>query len=191
MFLVVLFLIIPMGASAGNLMDPVDDQEEAESAFLRVRGILSGFGITVDREILLLLRSRDEVQVHFVSTGGRAIEVGGFYRPFAPESIWVVSGRPRGLLMGDLAHELAHAWQSTNSPLQDRKIKEGFAMWCQYKTLVSLGREDMARQYARLKDPDYGGGLRMFLKIEEEKGLAGVIEFARTIKKVPDRFKDI
>lgn len=169
--------------------DIIETHEQGEKAFKTVRKMMAKLGIKVDRNILLRVAPKEHVQVHFISGGGIAISVGGYYQPHSPESIWMVSGQRRNKFIGDLAHEYTHAWQSTEAPLQDRAITEGFAMWCQYKILMELGEYGYAGRLVRLRHPDYGGGLRMFLYIEKTKGVDGVMKFARTARAVPEEYK--
>ncbi|MFP4498786.1 MAG: hypothetical protein ACLFQV_11290 [Vulcanimicrobiota bacterium] len=168
----------------------VKTQEEAEKIFKDVRSRLAKLGISLDREILLKLRTVDEIHVQHNSTGGRAVNIGGYYQPFNPETIWIIQDKSREYTYGVLAHEFGHAWQSSNAPLQDRMIKEGFAEWCEYQILKSLGASHCLKQMENNPDPDYGGGLRLFLAVEKKEGLKGLLEFARTQQNPPDWFKD-
>lgn len=164
----------------------VQGDEDGAVWFQRTREIVAKLGVTVPREILLKVRPADEVQVQYISGGGRSIEVGGYYQPYNPETIWVVAGQAPNETMACLAHELAHAWQSTEAPLQDRTVVEGFARWVEYKLLLAVGEEARARGLASSPDPDYGEGLRLFLEVERRSGVSGVIQAARTARKPDD-----
>jgi len=157
----------------------VSGESEALALYAQARQHLVGMGLKIPRDIPLKYRTRDEVMVENNSTGGRTIDLDGFYRPYNPEEIWIVSGLSVPRTLGAMAHELTHAWQSTESPLQDRKLKEGFARWIQYKVMVSQGYDEVAAGLRSEPDPDYGGGLRALLEIEERQGPAAVIEVAR------------
>ncbi|MBM3465619.1 MAG: hypothetical protein FJX76_26310 [Armatimonadetes bacterium] len=179
-FFLLIALMAPVWAA------PVTDEAAAEKLLARARAILSGVGLTVPRQILLKLRTRDELMVENNSSGGRAIEANGFYRAYNPESIWIVSGLSEEETIGVLAHELTHAWQSTEAPLQDRKLTEGFARWAEYKVFMAIGASGEAQTLRRSPDPDYGGGLRYLLDLEQRRGAAAVVEFARTQTRIPD-----
>lgn len=157
----------------------VKTEAEALDVYASARRHLVSLGLTIPRDIPLKYRTRDEVMVENNSTGGRTIDLEGFYRPYNPEEIWIVSGLSYPRTLGAMAHELTHAWQSTESPLQDRKLKEGFARWVQYKVLLAEGHDGVAAGLRRERDPDYGGGLRALLDIEERSGAAAVIDVAR------------
>ena len=182
----VLLLVI---STAGILFssDIIEDDAQGAAAFAEARALLSSLGVSVDREILLKVRPREEVQVHYCSTSGRGISVGGYYQPYDPETIWIISGQKKTDTIGDMVHELTHAWQSTNAPLQDPMISEGFAMWCEVKVLLMLGDKSKALQCMSITDPDYGGGLRMYLDIEKKGGIPAVLEYARTATKAPEK----
>ncbi len=177
-------------ASSKIQKDCISTQEQGEECFAEARKLLSTLGITIPRQILLKVRPKDEVQTHLANAGGRSVSVGGYYQPYDPEQIWIVSGQSRNQTISDMSHELAHAWQSTECPLQDRTIKEGFAVWCEYKVLFMLGEKELAKQLALREDPDYGGGLRLFLKVEKEGGVAAVLEYAKKTKKPPKGYDD-
>ena len=170
--------------------DIITTQAQGEECFKEARNILKGLGMVIPREILLKVRPRDEVQVHYVSGGGLAIGVGGYYQSHGPEQIWIVKGQSRNRTISDMVHELTHAWQSTECPLQDRTIKEGLAVWCQYKALIQLGEKDLANRLTKWKDPDYGGGLRLFLRVEKKGGVPAVLEYAKKTRKPPKGYDD-
>jgi hypothetical protein len=163
----------------------VTDDKQADELFKKARQVLGSLGLTVPREILLKLRTRDELMVENNSHGGRTLELNGFYQPYNPETIWVVSGLSEEETIAVMAHELTHAWQSTNAPQQDRKLSEGFARWSEYHVLLAQGHPDLAERLTRDSDPDYGGGLRFLLDLEKRQGTPAVMEYAKTQTKIP------
>lgn len=165
----------------------IENDAQGETVFREARAYLARLGVIIDRDILLKVRPYDEIQVQHCSTGGRSISVGGYYRPYDPETIWIVAGQSRVDTAADMVHELTHAWQSTNAPQQDRMISEGFAMWCQYKVLLMMGQEKKASYLLGITDPDYGDGLRLYIGIEAKGGLPAVLEFAKTATKQPGK----
>jgi hypothetical protein len=164
--------------------------KQGEECFREARNFLRGLGMTIPRDILLKFRPEEEIQVQYISGGGRSISVGGYYQSHSPETIWIVNGQTRTRTIADMVHELTHAWQSDNCPLQDRMITEGLAVWCQYKALLSMGDSSYAKSMEKWDDPDYGGGLRLFLAIEKKDGIQGVIKFAKKETKPPKWYKD-
>jgi len=175
-------LVLVAAPALGAQEGVVQGDEDGAVLFARTRQLVARLGVTVPREILLKVRPREEVQVHYLSGGGRTISVGGYYRPFDPETIWIVAGQSPTATMASMAHELAHAWQSTNCPLQDRTITEGFARWVEYRLLLTLGQPGAAQALAVSPDPDYGGGLRLFLGVDRKGGPAAVLKAARTAR---------
>jgi hypothetical protein len=99
---------------------------------------------------------------YFVSSNGQA-------------TIYVERALPRPLLLGTLAHELGHAWQSTYMPgVRDLLLSEGFAEWAAHHVLVAADLQATAARATR-RDDIYGRGLRYFLEIERQSGRAGVL----------------
>lgn len=180
--LLALILLLSAPASA----EVVQGDEDGAVWFQRTREIVAKLGLTVPRDILLKVRPRDEVQVQYISGGGLSINVGGYYQAYNPETIWIVSGQSPNMTMASMAHELTHAWQSTEAPLQDRTVSEGFARWVEYKLLVAVGEQRRADALAASADPDYGEGLRLFLEVERRGGVEAVMKAARTAKKPDD-----
>lgn len=181
-----LLLVAVLCLTAVAARAAVTEEAQAEALFKKAREVLASLGLTVPREILLKLRTRDELMVENNTSGGRTLELNGFYRAYNPESIWMVSGLSETETIGVLAHELTHAWQSTNAPLQDRKLTEGFARWAEYHVLQAINQPGEAERLTRDRDPDYGGGLRFLLQLEKEKGAPAVMEFARTQTRITE-----
>jgi hypothetical protein len=181
--LILFTLPITCADGAGRNDEVIVNDAQGEECLADAKRVLASLGVTVDRTILLKVRPREEVQVHFNSTGSRNISVGGYYQAFNPETIWMVAGHSKTRTTSDIAHELAHAWQSSNCPLQDRIITEGFATWCGFKTALMLGDRDFASRILGITAPDYAEGLKLFLAVEKKEGIPGVIQFARTATK--------
>jgi hypothetical protein len=104
--------------------------------------------------------------------------LGFFARESGTTRIYVELGLPRPLLLGTLAHEVAHAWQAEAAPtVADPLLREGFAEWVAHRVLVASGHRQVAARATR-RDDLYGRGLRRFLEIERTAGRAGVLDAA-------------
>ena len=102
--------------------------------------------------------------------------VGLFLRKGRRRVMAVLSGLPRVLFIQTVAHEWAHAWQGENCPLlEDPLLREGFAEWVAYRTLLALGAVDQAARMLQQNGP-YGEGLRRILHLEKQVGPAGVLQ---------------
>jgi hypothetical protein len=178
--LLVIALVSAVTSTTSPALAQVTEESEAVALLARARKCLAGLGIVVERDILLKLRTRAELEIENNSQGGRTIELNGFYQPYNPECIWVASGTSEMETLATLSHELTHAWQSTHAPQQDRKLAEGFARWCEYHVLRDAGEPEMASALRRSADPDYGGGLRFLLELERSQGFHAVVEYATT-----------
>lgn len=105
--------------------------------------------------------------------------LGFFVRESGTSSIYAELGMPRPLLLGTLAHELAHAWQVETAPdVVDPLRREGFAEWVAHRVLVAGGFRRVAARATRREDV-YGHGLRAYLAVERAEGSRGVLEVAR------------
>ncbi len=104
--------------------------------------------------------------------------LGFFVRSQGTTTIYVERALPRSLLLGTLAHELGHAWQSERAPqLTDPLVCEGFAEWVAHHVLIASGHQQSAARATR-RDDVYGRGLRRMLDIERRSGRAAVLTFA-------------
>lgn len=104
--------------------------------------------------------------------------VGFFVREREKATIYVERRLPRSMLVGTLAHEIGHAWQSERAPeLRDPLVCEGFAEWVSHHALVARDLRPLAARSTRREDV-YGRGLRRMLQIERERGKAAVLEVA-------------
>ena len=115
--------------------------------------------------------------------GGSMRHVLGFFvRTQGKPVIYVEAGLTRGLLLGTLAHELGHAWQSEQlgaaAGAIDPLVSEGFAEWIAYHTLMARGLRTLATR-ARERQDIYGRGLERLLAIERERGRAEALRVAR------------
>lgn len=141
-------------------------------------------GVVVDFDLPVKLADPDEFNTK-ANEGGRAVQAVGFYSPYNPEQIYMLSGRDRVETASTLAHEYTHAWQSRNCPSQDRALKEGFACYVEYRYLMSIGERARAQNITRISDPDYGAALTRLLEYEKKVGVDGVVSWAKTERNLP------
>ncbi len=112
---------------------------------------------------------------------GHAAEhvMGLFVRHGRRRFIYVQEHLPRILFIQIVAHEFAHAWQGEQAPLvEDALRREGFAEWVAYHMLDALGAQKKAAQMLQRADV-YGDGLRYWLAIETQHGIASVLKQIR------------
>ncbi|MFI5273851.1 MAG: hypothetical protein ACHQ4H_12530 [Ktedonobacterales bacterium] len=106
--------------------------------------------------------------------------LGLFVREGPRTTIFVERALPRGVLLGTLAHELGHAWQSERAPeVADLELCEGFAEWVAHGVLARQGYVREAALATR-RDDVYGRGLRRYLAAERSRGRTGVLALATT-----------
>ena len=161
-------------------------QEQLEGLYDNVKSFLSRdpAGVVVNFTLPVQLADKDEIQTKMIERG-RAMAVLGFYSPYNPEKIYILSGQTDIDSGATLVHEYTHAWQSRNCPSQDRALKEGFASYMEYRYLVSRGQKNKAMNLTRKNDPDYGESLAKLLEMEKKVGVAGVVKYATTEKALP------
>lgn len=158
--------------------------EQIETIYREVQAyICNSFGgIAVTPPPFVKIVDLDEISFQFNEGSGRNMEIVGFYRPYDPEQIYILSGYQAITCASTLCHEYTHAWQSRNCPPQDRALKEGFASWVQYKYLLSKRENKKAECIRNSTQPDYGDGVRKCLELESKLGIPGLIEYVKTQK---------
>jgi hypothetical protein len=137
-----------------------------------------GMGMRITHEITYSLQD-----VKFLEERSKGIHGdlnGLFYRKGDDFNIYVLYGLRKKDLVGVLAHEMAHAWESENCrsdlPLEDL---EGFAQWAAYHALSNLGYQEYARTLVH-GDNIYAVGLRRMLEIEDKSGSKAVFDYIRS-----------
>ncbi len=85
------------------------------------------------------------------------------------------------------AHEYAHVWQAQHHRdyAQTKPIlREGFAEWVAYKVAQRHGRQDQMTVMMNPNGGDYYLGLRKFLELERQRGVEGVLTYAKKATKI-------
>lgn len=132
---------------------------------------------TVSRRTMGEIRRRYEHRSSEPAAASHHV-LGYFVQAHGVSTIYAEACLPRGLLLGTLAHELAHAWQTEQGlHLKDGMVREGFAEWVAYRVLTACGLPSLAERATR-RDDIYGRGLRHFLNVENRFGYAGVVKRA-------------
>ena len=132
----------------------------------------------VTRQRMSEIRRRYERHLADAASESNHHVLGYFVQANGVSTIYVEQFLPRALLLGTLAHELAHAWQTEQAlHLKDPLLREGFAEWVAYRVLAAHGLSVLAERAIR-RDDVYGRGLRHFLNVENRFGYKGVIKRA-------------
>ncbi len=162
----------------------VHDPAEAQIIFRAAESaIAEQLGLSLSVPTGLALVGREELAAVMSDLGqepdGAADTLGAYTRRGRRRGIYVLSGLPRWLLFQVAAHEWAHAWQMENAPLlYDATLREGFAEWVAYTALRARGEQEAAERMLAREDI-YGDGLRQLIRLEEQWGAPGVIEWCR------------
>lgn len=157
----------------------IHDMAEAQRILRRIETILRrDLNMTLRRPYQFELVHKDNPDLQITSPV-KNNELGLFVLRGEEARIYILSGLPAGLYYETAAHELAHAWQAENCPLeQDQKIREGFAQWVAAKVLMSIKEPKILRLLTERKDV-YGEGYRYFRSLELQEGRSAVFEKAR------------
>jgi hypothetical protein len=175
----------------------VKDAEHAGAILDTVAAILSGYGIEIDLEFKLKLIDKLEMARITPAVGREAWGSTDLKQrrtllglvESRKIKVYALTGMPRVILMGVLAHELMHVWLFTHAPLEmDHVLVEGS---CQYATLLVLrdNSDRLAQHYLDTQigaeDLVYGGGLRSVSRYVQGVGIAAWLSYLRQHEEPP------
>lgn len=184
------FVFLLLGSLALAKTNPqdriVNDEESAKVCVANAKLFLGILGIKIDRDILIRVEKLDDLQ----REAGRGYTSAGntlaFYRAHSPESIWLPKGYAISELTPYVAHEMVHAWQTTNCPLQDIAIQEGLAQWAGLKVCQMTKRNDLAPRFMVYgNDVQIAKMIQYFIQLERKGGFKAVLDYAKTATKLP------
>lgn len=114
--------------------------------------------------------------------------VGLFTRLGDDMSIRVQKGMPKLEILETLVHEGAHACMSEFRYKQRPSLiySEGFAEWCAYKYLNSIGETQYYYNKSKRKDRIYGDGLRKMLELEKKMTADELLKYVKTHNDFPE-----
>lgn len=165
----------------------IENDGQFQPVFQQARALLaSNFGISVNGPVRALLVDGAKLDALY-SGAYRGNQIGLYRRAGGVHEIYVMGDRDRDQVLGTSAHELVHAWQSEACrPDQDIVVKEGFALWIEYKLMDRTGAYALANQIRNTADPVYGVGLKRMLDWEQQIGEKELIRRIRNVKTVED-----
>lgn len=144
--------------------------------------LLSGFGISLKYPVsgfLVTGKKLDEIYAGEY----RGAETGLYLYRNGRHEVFIMKDMSFDNCIGTTSHELVHAWQLENCPVnQDRIVKEGFANWVEYKVYQKMGAFTFARSMIEQADPVYGVGMKKMLEWEDKWGDFGLVQKIRSIK---------
>jgi hypothetical protein len=163
----------------------VRDPREASVLYQRVIDHLAnslGMELNIRPRLVLVDHARlaELSRISAAGNGHGGGEVLGlFVRQGQRRFIYLQELLPRPLLIQIASHEYAHAWQGEQCPLlRDLIVREGFAEWVAYHSLLEMDEQDKGEQMLRRHD-HYGAGLRHMLDIERRHGVTAVLDYCR------------
>ena len=179
------------------LASAVTDVKQANLLLDTVLNILSLHDIEISDEFDLHLVDKHEMVTLNPDAGHEARGYTGLKQHSAlfglvkaqEIKVYALTGMPRAVLKGVLAHELMHVWLFTNAPLDmDDALCEGSCEYASYLTL--RGSPDKHAQFylenqMANEDLVYGGGFRSVRNFVESVGLADWLDYLRTHSQPP------
>lgn len=170
-------------AKTSNPYQIIDKQAQADSLMREVLATMaSRFQLRLSKPVELHLVEASVMDKMITQSPYKGAQV-GLYTGVknGKHQIYVMKGWGRDQCAGIIAHELTHGWQEENAPRQqDRVLKEGFAMWVEYKYFDLTGAFTYSQRIRETADPVYGVGFFAVLESEEAVGASKVADLMRT-----------
>jgi len=177
---VLIILTVCLSGTGSAQDDPykiISTQADLNTIIAQVRGLLlANFGITFKlpiRSALVTGAKLDELY----KGAYRGAEIGLYRNSGNCHDIFIMTDMSRDSVIGTVAHEMTHAWQTDFCPAdQNLVLKEGFATWVTYKMMQKIGAYAYAQNIMEHADPVYGVGFKKILEWEDSLGERGVVE---------------
>lgn len=180
-------------AKAANPYELIATQAQAEDVMRSVQATMAqNWGLRLTKPVQMHLVEAEEMDKLIGDSPYAGNEI-GLYTGVAggKHQVYVMKGWARDYASGITAHELTHAWQEENTPrTQEQAIKEGFAMWIEYRYYDITGAYSYADKMRNTADPVYGVGFFAMLDTETAVGASKVADLMRraiTLKDLPKK----
>lgn len=171
----------------GEDFEDVSDLFKARALVAKTKDMMQqGFGIILESPVIINLYEGKEFalkdtkkelcgvlgQYHYENLGKNNLA----------HMIYIAKGLEKRRFMSVLAHEMTHAFLREAKLMNcDRYLREGFARWVEYKTLIFLGLNEEAEKIVHIKTHKYGKDVEKIFRLEKKVGTEGVIQVLRRI----------
>lgn len=187
--LLLLFFICYLCGGFCSASGVVSTALEAEDILSRVKATLNSklnmnFKLPVVIEVLTAEKLDGLTQSPY-----KGAEIGLYSLKNWVHRIYVLKDLNSDICSGVTAHELTHAWQEENCPEQSEALKEGLAIWVEYKALCwneAYYHANILNTY--ITGPVYGSGYRFIQKLEDKYGESNVLNAVKQLKDIPENY---
>lgn len=183
-FTIFVFIFLIIGVTS-SFAARINDLKDVQALFTKARtNISKDFGIFVSGTINIQLVDAQTLDSLY-SGAYRGAEIGLYVCKNGKQTIYIMKNLPSDECYGTICHEYTHAWQTQNCPLsQELCLKEGFARYIEYYSLLNDGAYTLANNIKEQADPVYGVGLKHLFDIEKKSGIKGVVQYVKTTSKM-------
>jgi hypothetical protein len=165
----------------------ISTQADLDAVMVQVRQLLiAQFALTLRLPVKGTLVSGAKLDELY---GGayRGAQIGLYRNKGTYHEIYIMIDMGKDNCLATLSHEMTHAWQMESCPAnQDILVKEGFARWVEYKTLLKTGAYIPAQNLREQADPVYGVGFKKMLELEDKLGEMGLVQKVKTMRTLND-----
>jgi hypothetical protein len=171
----------------GEEFEEVSDLYKARTLVAQTKELMQdSFGIILTSPVIINLYSGSEFSLK--DTKRELCGVLGQYhyenlgKNNLAHMIYIMKGLEKRRFRAVLAHEMTHAFLREAKLMNcDRYLREGFARWIEYKTLMGQGLKEDAKKILHIKTSKYGKDVEKIFRLEKKVGTQGVIEILRRI----------
>lgn len=188
LFILMIFLCnVPGYLFADKIPQIINTDEDAGKVLDKAKKILNEkLGMKFKYPVEMKLVTGKELDEIMANSPYKGAIVGIFRFAGGKHNIYMMKNTGKDDFYGTVCHEMTHAWQAENCPGQTIVLKEGLAVWVEYKALMWDGAYAKARSLNRnTADPIYGTGYRFIQTIEDKYGENNVLEQVKKLKDIP------
>lgn len=188
LLLIMFFILnVPGYLFADSIPQVINTDEDADKVLEKARKNLNEkLGMTFKYPVVMKLVTGKELDEIMAKSPYKGAIVGLHWFADGKHYIYMMKNTGKDDFYGTVCHEMTHGWQVETCPGQGKILKEGLAVWVEYKALMWDGAYVKARSLNQnIADPVYGVGYRYIQKLEDQYGESGVLEQVRKLKDIP------
>ena len=181
--IIALLLIVAAFHGTASAERTIDKEEDAKVIYAQAKAFVARYKMSVPRDVIMRFETRDQIKADYSRSGRSGEHTRAYYQPHSPECICIPEGLEETEFFATAVHELTHAWQSSECPIQDRGVVEGAAYWMTSKAYAQKGRTDRAVRCLNRCSGTDPIECKVATKLEllyREKGIDEVIKYLKT-----------
>jgi len=188
--LILVFFCQNLYAADDDIPGIINTQEDARKVLDKAKRVLKQkLGMTFRYPVVVEMVTGRKLDELAKGSPYKGAIVGLYTFQKGKHHVYMMKDVARDSFYGSMCHEMTHGWQVENCPGQSIVLKEGLAVWVNYKVWIWDGAYTSARKLNQyIADPVYGVGYRFIQKLEDKYGEKSVLDVVKKLKNIPPDF---